>query len=234
MSDEPDLVVRIDDHGDTAVRIVGNQVLDLAGAAAGDLVVVGAGETLDTRTLVDGDIPSAIARDAEVSSAVAAEAAARDAAIAAALAPIWLPANSFSGVTGSPAVANANSNTPWYAMDAASIEAIARTVMIPSSWATTKVELLWANAAAGAGDVVWRLNSLSAGTGESVETAANSGDSTVTAGAQYIVVRTTLNAGLAYTPGEINLVKIQRRASDAADTLANDAGILGVLLTKAS
>lgn len=256
MGAEPDFTVRIADDADTVVKVIGDQVLDLAGAAAGEVVVVGLDETLDTRVLADGDIPAAIARDAEVTAAVAAEATARaaavtaeataranavaaeatarDAAIAAAVPPLFLQASRFSLVTGTPSLGNANSNTPWYQMDSTTIEAVATTVEIPSGWATAKVELIWSNNSASVGDVVWRLNSLSAGDGESVETAASSGDVTAAAPTQYIRKTTQLAAALAVTPGETLLIRVQRRASDVADTLANDACILGVRLTKAS
>lgn len=56
MPEEAELVVRIEEDADTAVRIVGDQVLDLAGAATGEIVTVEAGETLGTRTLAEAGI----------------------------------------------------------------------------------------------------------------------------------------------------------------------------------
>lgn len=77
-----DLVVRIAEDADTAVRVVGDQVLDIAGVSDGSFVVV-TGGLLVPRHLVDADIPSTIARDSEVTSAVAAEATARASAVTA-------------------------------------------------------------------------------------------------------------------------------------------------------
>ena len=64
----------LDDLGDVSVPTPGDQYLLYWDAAT---------SLWKCRALVDGDIPAAIARDAEVTAAVAAEAAARNAAIAA-------------------------------------------------------------------------------------------------------------------------------------------------------
>lgn len=60
MPGREDLVVRIDDNADQAVRVVGDQVLDVSGAAAGELVTVEAGNTLGHRTLAEAGITAAI------------------------------------------------------------------------------------------------------------------------------------------------------------------------------
>jgi hypothetical protein len=79
MSAKPDLYVQLVDEADTKMQVVGDQVLDIAGVADGAFVATQGG-VLVPRTLVEGDIPSTIARDAEVTAAVAAEATAREAA----------------------------------------------------------------------------------------------------------------------------------------------------------
>lgn len=225
MPPEPDLRVEIVDNGaDQTMKVIGDQVLNINGAADGEFVVVGPGETLDTRTLVDGDIPAAIARTAAVT-----------AAFADAVAPIWVPAGAMLPVTGSPNNGTgANSTSPTWNLDADAIEAVAATVLLPSGWSTYDVELWWGASGAGAGNVIWRASNLSATAGETAGTASNGGDVAAATGGQYIVVRTALRSGVACTPGEMAMVKVQRRASDVLDTLAGDAYVFGVLLTKAS
>lgn len=68
MPREPDLYVEIVDNADTKVQVIGDQVLDVADAADGELVVVEGGE-LTTRALDDADIPSTITRDSEAAAA---------------------------------------------------------------------------------------------------------------------------------------------------------------------
>lgn len=67
-----DLVVRIAEDADTVVRVVGDQVLNIAGASDGELVVVEGG-ALATRVLTTGDMPAAMATDAEVAAAYIAK-----------------------------------------------------------------------------------------------------------------------------------------------------------------
>lgn len=51
-----DMLVRFADDADLAVRVVGDQTLDVSGAATGELVTIEAGQTLGTRTLAEAGI----------------------------------------------------------------------------------------------------------------------------------------------------------------------------------
>lgn len=148
---------------------------------------------------------------------------------------LWLPPASLATMTGTPASAALSSTAHYLLFDAAAIEASAGSFIPPAHWASTHVDLYWVNAVAAAGDVVWRLDWKSAGDGELVTGPTAAPQVTAAAPeATGTVEVTRIGSAIAYTPGEYGLVKIQRRATDAADTLANDAGVLGILLSRAA
>lgn len=151
----------------------------------------------------------------------------------------WLVASRFlAAASGTPTQTNVGSATrpiPGWLLDAAAAESVHTSFDIPDSWATVDVDVWWINAGAGAGDVVWRLDWHKFAAGDSAQAVDTSTSlTTSTAGAQNIIVVTTIASGIAFESTKLNRVEVVRLATDAADTLANDAGFLGVMLRKAS
>ena len=150
---------------------------------------------------------------------------------------VWLPAARFTSVTGSPSQNEAGADLPSWLLDAsAAIEALATYVWPEPGWQTCHVDLYWTNAGAGAGDVVFRTYTTLgvAGDGDTVAVGDNSDLAAIAAPAQNVIKVTRLLASAALTVDKPNRVFLGRLGSNVSDTLANDIGVLGVLLTKAS
>lgn len=119
--------------------------------------------------------------------------------------------------------------TIW-ALDAAAQEAVDAVMLCPYGAKQAYVYLWWANLGTGTGDVRW---SLQISTGISDGETANQADAglnfTATAGTQDVAVRSfagvTSLDDLTFAP-----LRVVRAAADAADTLGNDAGLIGVEL----
>ena len=148
---------------------------------------------------------------------------------------LWIPANSMMLSANSPSLSQLNSSTPrtpvWL-LDAALTETVSCAAVIPSAWTSTDVELYWANAGAGAGNVRWQIDlSIAAIGGNLVTGGAATALLTAAAGAQNVLVRSEIATGVAADAGDMLSLRIYRVGGDAADTLANDAGLIGVRLT---
>lgn len=146
----------------------------------------------------------------------------------------WLRVSDFEIASGTPAVTTSNNNPCW-AFDAASEERVNTTFFQPQAWATFDVDLWWTNLGAGAGDVRWQLQSatlVDTGTTASPGIVATSN---VTAPAQNVAKVTSLATGLTMPTGnQLMILRVLRIAADAGDTLANDAGMFGLRLKRAS
>lgn len=148
---------------------------------------------------------------------------------------MWLPARLFYPRTGAPTLAVRGANSLYYAydLDAASLEDIITEVEMPSDYVSgaITVKAHWTNLGAGAGNVDIRaiaINRADTGDYDSVAAAVVGTTITVAAPAQNIKKVTTLT--IAFTPGAVTdtfYLAIQRVGGNAADTLANDIGIVG-------
>ena len=154
---------------------------------------------------------------------------------------LWLPAGEVGAdkewiaAAGTPVFAQYNSLYGAMAFDAAAIEAVfsLRPLMIPDDYVSSlTIHLVWTNVGAGSGNVVWRVGhsvaSVSGGTMPSFTTT----DLTLAAPAQNVLQADVFSA---LTPsvaaGSLVNLSCGRIADNAADTLANDAGFLGYLVT---
>lgn len=146
---------------------------------------------------------------------------------------VWLDATRFDPTGGSPVLTTVNFAWRAWAMDAATAETIG-TVMHSkefSGFSTFAVDVVWSNATAGAGDVVFRCATQAASDGDSFATVSAQPNVTATAPAQRIRKTTTLATGLTVpVDGDAMILRIDRQATDAADTLAGDIEVYGVLL----
>lgn len=141
---------------------------------------------------------------------------------------------------GSPSLASAGTaGRRWlsWLMDATTEEGVGCNVKLPSHWTAFHVYLLWSNEGAGSGDVVWRVDRTWGSDGDNLDAAETTGENvTATAPAQNVGKRTLLTPSGAIAIADVTKwlrFEIQRTAANAADTLANDAGVRGVELVKA-
>lgn len=159
---------------------------------------------------------------------------------------IWVPAQNMTLVVGTPALGTLGAAIGSYAratamlFDAGTTESVSFSVLFPSSWSTFRLYMHHSNAGTGSGDVVYYGTFLSVGDTESTNGGnllynVGGGGRTVAAPAQYIVNRTELtDTAKSCTAGELLKVVIGRIGGDAADTLGNDSGLLGVEIVRAS
>lgn len=138
--------------------------------------------------------------------------------------------------TGSPvigAVGGARRNA-WL-FDQATQETIQAEMELMPGTALTLFRLQWVNAGAGAGDVAWNLSYGYFDTGVTINLAdqVSSAVTITTAGAQDVLMETQISVNLSAAIGKRLWVRLSRVAADAGDTLANDAGLIGVTVESA-
>ena len=92
--------------------------------------------------------------------------------------------------------------------------------------------MYWSNGSTGAGAVVWDVNVSSLATG-AAPGAGTTGSVTATASTtQYLVVASSPTTVFTVGDGVPFRLRVNRDADNGADTVANDAYFLGVLLTR--
>ena len=197
----------------------------------------------DLRSLLttDGDL---ITRTSGVPARVTRASLAADAAFTAAFRsdafPVFIGANAIWLGEGSPSQGNqgatSGSRKAAWSLDATAYEAIMATIQVPANWATVDVHVVWTNPASSTGNVRFRLYTQEFSDTDSTNAGTSNGDVDAAAPAQFVTQVTTLAVGVAVNggPGEYLSLWLQRRGGDAADTLANDAAVLGFEVRKAS
>lgn len=146
---------------------------------------------------------------------------------------LFVPSTHFFATSGSPAL-GLRQRWPVLLFDASATEIAAVPVMVPVGWATLTVKLMWTNPGAGSGDVRWLVGAgTRRGDGDTLVTETTPA-ATLTAPAQDVVQLSASFGATTVEGGKANLVAVRREGGDAADTLANDAAVIGVLLEKAS
>ena len=141
--------------------------------------------------------------------------------------PVWLT------LVGAPDFALRNSLYGAIAFDKDSTEAIAASFTVPHDYASgLSIQLVWTNLGAGSGNVVWRVGLNNQGDGGTI-TSLTTTDMTVAAPAQNVWKYSTSGASFpnSAAAGQHVLLSCGRIAADAADSLANDAGFLGYLVS---
>jgi hypothetical protein len=151
-------------------------------------------------------------------------------------AAIFLPAYVLALTQGSGQFSSTGGGNRFGAwlLDASSQEQISGWFILPTGWATFHVDLYWSNFAAGSGNVVWQPTysvvadtvSLSAGDVTGTKT-------TVAAPAQDVLKVTRIMTSITAAVGVWH-IRLPRVAADGGDTLANDAEVIGLLVSKAS
>ncbi len=146
----------------------------------------------------------------------------------------FLDALAWTGVTGAPARgAYGTALGVSIAFDAAAVEKVATIVDVPSSWATFRVDLWWTNAAGGAGNVVWASEARWIGDGDDLDAvASDTATVTIAAPSQDVTKVTTLDSSVTRTANKRLVLHVQRTGTSGSDTLANDAGLIGIDLVR--
>lgn len=144
----------------------------------------------------------------------------------------WLPATAGYVVAGSAALGSASSRVPVALMDGASNETWAWYYEVPSHWRTWAADVHWLNTTTSSGDIVLAVTHNEITPNGGSITSNEVAESYLTCSARTsitLVKKDTIVASRANRLG-IGHIRIQRRPGETADTLANDIGILGVLL----
>lgn len=155
---------------------------------------------------------------------------------------LWVPAGAMAPQSGSPtlgtlgATASTFERTGVWLLDPDAIENVEATVIIPQGWTTANVFLWWSNADAGAGDVRWSV--FGRAYADATTTAATTltlSTTTITAPAQYIAQRSQVGTNVtSMSAGTVYRISVTRSATNVADTLTNDVGVIGLEIVRAS
>lgn len=133
-----------------------------------------------------------------------------------------------SGSAGSGAV-------PGWLLDAAADEGVTHVRLFPSNWSSFNIDVFYGNVGAGAGDIRLRVIAAAYDIAASTFTVLSDVSRTITVAADGILSRYVdfvTNVPIFDVTKPIRL-HIMRDADHAADTLANDAEFLGMLVKKA-
>jgi hypothetical protein len=151
----------------------------------------------------------------------------------------WVPAGAFVAGIGAPSVANIfidNFGIGFcWNLDSAGTESISSSVMLPDYWSTFHADLYWVNATTNAGNVHVALYRDFASDGDTVDQGVSGSSLTFAAPTTVSQIKVSRVAtSQSVTTGKPLFLSLIRFGADAADTLANDIGIHGVLFTRAS
>lgn len=123
--------------------------------------------------------------------------------------------------------------TSVWLMDAVGTEIVGGITNIPTHWRTLHADLLWCSTTTEVGGVAWRFD-LSAVTVGAAAPDPVAGTQVIgTAAANTGVVQTRVATNLA-APDGVSAFEVIRLGGDVGDTLTVDAGVIGLILSKAS
>jgi hypothetical protein len=148
----------------------------------------------------------------------------------------FIPASpAWGAVAGAPTFGQISSRLPaWTLPKAESYLAFATD--LPSHWTKMKVELLWVNLVANAGNVSFSVGKHEWTVGESINTFPSGLGAAGAAPATPLVVASTVigtdATPLAVNAGKMQTLRLQRNGTSANDTLPNAIALLGVILQK--
>lgn len=143
---------------------------------------------------------------------------------------LYLPGGLFEIISGTPnrGLFATNRQLAWM-LDAAANEVVGSEVLLPDGWGKIDVYIWWTNAGAGSGNVRWGSFRNFIADAANLDVSDVDEAVTVAAPAQAILKRTKLISAATVTGDNRPLrLRIRRDATDAADTLTNDAGLIGV------
>jgi hypothetical protein len=146
---------------------------------------------------------------------------------------VWIGPQEFIVSTGADlALRGSNSHYQAWAFDATAVEVIIGQFLLPEDYSTGNltVKLHWTNLGAGSGDVYWEVALDQIADTENLNTNGFTFNTSnaITAPGQNVEKVSTLTLTQAGTASTFYKVFVQRTGSQAADTLANDAGLTGI------
>lgn len=146
---------------------------------------------------------------------------------------IWIPAMAMDG-SAQDAFSTSNRPPVCFFDDSAS-EQQYLTHYVPSGWTTWNVTFYWLTTHGNSGNVYWRFRH---GSGADTESATSYSNEDVldSAPASANTVKTTqvVTGGTPPVTGDVVRMGAVRAGADASDTMTGDAGLIGILLEKAS
>ena len=146
--------------------------------------------------------------------------------------PISFPAGAFQSLGGTTiGTVGGGRRTAWL-LDAAVSEFVATAFYVPTYFSKRlKCTIIWTNAGAGAGNVVYAVSHAVISNGETLNQVDAGGTPfTLAAPLQDIQVNSIVSPNITVEPGEMLYVRVGRNGGDAADTLANDVAFLEMIL----
>lgn len=146
---------------------------------------------------------------------------------------LWVPASRFFVYSGTATPNGALMRLPTYLFEADVDGLVTTSIEIPRDWTSIAVDLYWANAAGGAGDVRWHVFYNASIVAGATTVTTPSGFKVQTAGANGVVmVVADVITGIAVTTAALLSLTVQRFASSGADTLVNQAAFMGLMVRK--
>lgn len=122
--------------------------------------------------------------------------------------------------------------TAVWLLDFAGTEIIGGTVYVPPFWRLMNVDLYWC-AVTGTGDASFRcdVGAITAGAAVPDPPAGTQVTATAAAGTTTVVTRMATNMT---APDGLTAIEVIRLGGDVADTLASDAGVIAVVLSRSA
>lgn len=131
----------------------------------------------------------------------------------------------FEVLNGAAIALDSGGRRSGWVFDATTEEIIQAEILLPYGWLTVEADFYWTNNGAGSGGVAWFASLAAIAEGVTVNAAdgINSDVVVTTAGAQNILMKTTVTSiSLATVLGAALFLRVKRVPGDAGDTLAND------------
>jgi len=149
---------------------------------------------------------------------------------------LWIPAQSFAAISGSPALAQIG-NTPAWELHHGATDGIGCQALIPADWLTWVLQAWWSNTGQASGNAIIRGDYLPLSSGSNLLSGTVAGaEKTVSSPSAYITAVTALTGTVANqvtgSPSRTLFdLHILRLGSSGSDTLTGDVvGILGAYL----
>lgn len=149
---------------------------------------------------------------------------------------ISLTPSAFTAIQNTPVVGTVGGTRyPAYLFDGTNDEMIGTWFVVPLNWTGFTMTVYWVNAGSGSGDVVFvgQCREFQDGDSVNVLTDQNSSNGTLTAGAQDVLMTTTIPGTFTCTAGKFFAARVKRTPTSGSDTLTNDVGVILVKLTRA-
>lgn len=152
---------------------------------------------------------------------------------------LWIPATDFVASAAGPALEIVDAAHHGMLFDTSSAENVSRAFIAPPYWNAVALTWYTYNPTSGDGGVVmgYYMEDLSSGSSLTSETPTPVADITITCDGSEDEDDLLITQGASIVPvtaGGYNVLKVGRVVDDAADTLAADYALLGVLLTRAA